>query len=377
MLSLKAVALLSPLFVCGIFSLLNFSAHWSNDRPKVIIKYLMMTGFLFTMVIVLNQTENHYLFSLVVPVFYSCLLLLVPLYFLYVKTLTTLSISNRKIWYHFIPAFIYLIVPYFFLFLLSNETRIDYFVAIYKGYTNFTGLEYFLFILFIINKYLFAAQVVLYFFINRRLLNQNKKTINEIFSKIESVKLDWLSTLNYAFIFGGVNGAIINLIPTSTVNHEGYYLSISLLLFAIFFLIMGLLSNSQLPIIQVIEANDKVCNSQNENVVLSPLMQDIHKYVIKEQFFKNPNLTIWEISKSLGTNRTYISKSINQETGMNFNSYINKIRIEEAIKLMSDETCKKDILSISLTCGFSSTSSFYRHFKAITGQKPSEYIKSH
>lgn len=38
----------------------------------------------------------------------------------------------------------------------------------------------------------------------------------------------------------------------------------------------------------------------------------------------------------LGTNRTYLSQVINEQTQQNFTQYINNYRINEAIRLLSD-----------------------------------------
>ncbi|MDR3061773.1 MAG: helix-turn-helix domain-containing protein, partial [Dysgonamonadaceae bacterium] len=56
------------------------------------------------------------------------------------------------------------------------------------------------------------------------------------------------------------------------------------------------------------------------------------------------------------------------------NQYINEYRIKEIIKIMSDPAYKHmSIEEISEQGGFNSRSSFYKAFKDITGQTPSQF----
>ena len=50
----------------------------------------------------------------------------------------------------------------------------------------------------------------------------------------------------------------------------------------------------------------------------------------KQKRYLHPRLTIEELSKTIGINRTYVSNFINDSYGLNFNTWINHLRIEEA-----------------------------------------------
>ena len=57
--------------------------------------------------------------------------------------------------------------------------------------------------------------------------------------------------------------------------------------------------------------------------------------------------------------------------------YVNAYRVNEFKRLVAEEDLSKYTLTaMSKMCGFSSRSSFFRHFKNITGMTPAEYIKT-
>jgi len=91
----------------------------------------------------------------------------------------------------------------------------------------------------------------------------------------------------------------------------------------------------------------------------------------------NSDFTITTLAEMVKSNRTYISKTINQEFHKNFNSFINEYRIKEALKMLqSDEYQKYTLEGISKMVGFESRSTFNIAFKEITGVTPTFYIRS-
>lgn len=101
------------------------------------------------------------------------------------------------------------------------------------------------------------------------------------------------------------------------------------------------------------------------------LFARLEKTMREERIYCDSGLSIQKLAELMGTNRTYMSQLINQHTGMNFNAYINKYRIEEAIRLISDTD--RPLKTIAYDLGFSSLSTFYTYFKKEIGLPPSQY----
>ena len=83
-----------------------------------------------------------------------------------------------------------------------------------------------------------------------------------------------------------------------------------------------------------------------------------------------------DLARRLNTHPNYLSQVINEKEGKNLYDYVNTLRIEEFIKLVSQPHNQNlTLLSLAYECGFNSKSSFNRYFKKTTGQSPSEYLK--
>jgi len=61
--------------------------------------------------------------------------------------------------------------------------------------------------------------------------------------------------------------------------------------------------------------------------------EDFEAYIKKERPYLETKLKITDLVYPLGTNRSYLSAFINKEYGMNFNRYINRLRLEELARL--------------------------------------------
>lgn len=92
-----------------------------------------------------------------------------------------------------------------------------------------------------------------------------------------------------------------------------------------------------------------------------------------EKLFKDPSLTVGAVAERLDSNRTYLSRAVNDSTGKSFTQLVNDYRIREAIALISDIKANMPLKQICSEVGFSSISTFYSTFQAVTGMTPARY----
>lgn len=112
-----------------------------------------------------------------------------------------------------------------------------------------------------------------------------------------------------------------------------------------------------------------------KNDVLSPedqLFKDLEQRFYQEELFRNPGFSRDDLCKLGGSNRMYISTCINKYTGTNINQWINKARIDYAIRLIANG--ESDLTRLSEQSGFSSIKTFFRSFKQFTNLTPRQYI---
>ena len=102
------------------------------------------------------------------------------------------------------------------------------------------------------------------------------------------------------------------------------------------------------------------------------LMQRINDVMEKEKPYLDSDLKLSDLATALGTNRNTISSCINSQYGSSFSQFVNSYRISHAQKLMRTQPNMK-ISEVWATSGFTTESSFFRSFKAVTGMTPSEW----
>ncbi len=108
--------------------------------------------------------------------------------------------------------------------------------------------------------------------------------------------------------------------------------------------------------------------SQNE------LFHKIYQLMVKEKIYTKHDITVDYLSKQLSSNTKYISKAIKEETGMNFNTFINTFRIEEAKRILRDKISSTWSLdAVAEQSGFNNTTSFFQAFKKNTGLTPTAF----
>lgn len=103
----------------------------------------------------------------------------------------------------------------------------------------------------------------------------------------------------------------------------------------------------------------------------------IHRLICifeRDKPFLNSQITVMEISRRIGTNRTYLSKALNHRTSRNFNQFVNYYRIKEVCSLFIANP-NLDIKHFYERCGFNSFSSFSSSFKMNIGYTPAEWSR--
>ncbi len=82
-------------------------------------------------------------------------------------------------------------------------------------------------------------------------------------------------------------------------------------------------------------------------------------------------LTLEDAAQQVGLNPAYFSTLFKQSCGTSFKEYLNRIRIEEAKRLLSNTDYP--ILSIAMSVGFEDQSYFAKVFKKYTGLTPKQF----
>lgn len=123
------------------------------------------------------------------------------------------------------------------------------------------------------------------------------------------------------------------------------------------------------------EKKEKYAKSGLDPEQVSAIMSKLEQFMATEKPFKESELTLNDLAKSMDLNPNRLSQVINTETGNTFYHYINTYRIHEFLHLISlPENKKFTFLALAYDCGFHSKTTFNKYFKLQTGKTPTEYF---
>ena len=93
----------------------------------------------------------------------------------------------------------------------------------------------------------------------------------------------------------------------------------------------------------------------------------------RDRLYCDPDITREKLAGIMETNTTYLSRVINEYTGMSFSGYINSCRINEAVAILSDAGNDVQLKALAFELGFNSQQTFARSFQKAIGMSPSRY----
>lgn len=164
-------------------------------------------------------------------------------------------------------------------------------------------------------------------------------------------------------------------------NREGLKLILALINF-VFLIIIYVKANNNTPLSlcqidgnrsRMIESIDGGSFDQNKS---NEIKERLVEYFITEKPYLEPKINILQVSLYLYTNKTYVSRVINEHFNCNFSQFVNSYRVKEAVSLFKEDTS----LSIQQMCdmsGFGSMATFSIAFRYFSGQSPADWCKNY
>lgn len=111
--------------------------------------------------------------------------------------------------------------------------------------------------------------------------------------------------------------------------------------------------------------------SQNQEEALE---QQIKEWV-QHRGFTTTGLTIMDVARDTGTNRTYVSQFVSTHYGTSFREWVNTLRLDYAKKLMREHPAMP-VSEVAQRAGYLSLSHFTRTFKESEGVTPGRWDRS-
>ena len=112
--------------------------------------------------------------------------------------------------------------------------------------------------------------------------------------------------------------------------------------------------------------------------LMDEMQEKIMNIVVMQKKYRDKDYSAKRLAEDLGTNTRYISAVVNVRFHMNYTSFVNKYRIDEAMTILVDRRYQDlRMEEVSDMVGFANRQSFYASFFKIMGITPREYRISH
>lgn len=372
-----------PMMVCAFWSIVLI-LDWSAAHDK--LRLWLWQFMVVAMLLYVGHAVffNHY--TTIVPftntLYCACNLLVFPLYHVYIKGLSVPHyLDNRRQQWHdrcilFLPA---LVISFIvgILYLMMSSTERSNFIETYLYHNEFSGLKGTTFLQAVVHqiaKLCFAIQVIIIFILGFRNLRQYKRFIDNTYADTENKRLEKVQIILILFIVGVFLAFVSNIIGRWRFMDNALLLAIPSLFFSILLFMIGYIGSRTM--FSISNVNDKeftptspnMSGNDNEQTV-SSFTVSLEQLMNKQQLYLQHDLKISDVALLLGSNRTYIQRSIMELSGESFTKYINRKRIEHAIELQKNHP-EYNIETIATQSGYTHLGTFYRNYKIVTGKTP-------
>ncbi|HEY1060478.1 MAG TPA: AraC family transcriptional regulator [Daejeonella sp.] len=288
---------------------------------------------------------------------------LAPCFYLSIVYFVDPGKKSLKLLAHFIPALGFLIFSLLFIMPGIHDPATPSELPHYLGF---------------IFRYFSIVQIIIYWILSFRLIASHTRNIRLIASTIESIDLFWIKQLLFGTLLLTVirivsyNGGLISLI-----NPVLYCLGIFFIAF--FSLRQGIIypvTAAELP-----EITSMLKRNNNRERLSTDQVNELKSKVVlileERKLFLDPSLTLADLSREVGIGIHELSYIINNGLNKNFYNLINEMRVEEAKKILLSEKIKySDMIGIAIEAGFNSKTTFNTTFKKLTGQTPTDFVRS-
>ena len=339
-----------------------------NKKANRLLGLLLITASFSIIGFELDRTDTHKIFPFLIGLPQTVVFLLGPLFYYYVNSLTTKNfLITKKELLHLIPFFAVILyrIP---LFILSNETKLEY-VSDISRRDEELGL-----------LILQCIHLFIYLHITIKNLREYTAAIKTTMSSLEKINLNWIRLCIHAFVIIFVVMFNMSILYFAGIHLYEYYSVIIPILVSITILVMGYLGFKQ-PIIFPPEVQElKIKKYERSSLTIDKAdlhLQELLAVMGDKKPYLDNELTLAKLSEMLSIPQHHLSQVLNEKLNQNFFDFVNNYRIQEAKKLLvSPEGGLLTILAIAEEVGFNSKSAFNNAFKKVTNTTPSEFRKS-
>jgi AraC-like DNA-binding protein len=354
----------------GIFiTLLLTNKRARKSRANYFLSFLLLAlSFSVFHILYAGKVLNHLAinaYNVGDPTF----LIIAPALFFYTEELTGHRVQfSMRVLLHFIPFITIILFSTFFKSISWHSS----FVTIIDPHHRIVSIVFWVFIVFQFSWYLY--------YINKR-LKAYQKLVQAELSNTEDVNISWIRFFMTIFLLINIF-FLFNLFVVIHLDNIRWMEKTIAVIFSISIYALGFKGILQKEIFhtgveEIAEIENNAPTTPPENKFDAQQVNDLLLYMEQKKPYLDPELSLTTLAKQFGVNRGQLSQLINEGIGDNFYNFVNKYRVEQVKKFMTDPQLKNyNMLGLALEAGFKSKSTFNLIFKRFTGLTPTEFRKN-
>ncbi len=240
----------------------------------------------------------------------------------------------------------------------------------------------------VLTQILLPVQILYYLIKSYGILRQYFSTLKQFFANIDDHRMDWLRLLILMLSVQWILYAIKEWMGwpgqwADAINFSTNFIDVGIIYFLSFKgLRQAAILQDELANNQALEPKEsdgktrqKYAKSALSDEDSERILGKLHKALETDALYNDSMLSLRSLSDHTKISTNYISQVINQKLNCNFFDFVNKFRIEAAMKQLTNKERKIPVLEIAHNVGFNSKSTFNTAFKRHTGLTPTEYRK--
>lgn len=371
-----------------VFQLLLLAVFLFTHKKGKRISNLLLGGFFLSLC--LNFTDGVLIFNNAYHDFPELAfignnfsLLFGPLLYLYTRSVIYQDFQLRSaVLWHAVPFLLFQLFAIFTYHLQPDDMK--HFILDAAGKQQIPAVVYVLGSLLYIQFYAYAFAAL-------RQVSKYKIEISNRFSEINRINLNWLRSTLVLFmtVIGiGLLNSFISLTPLTRY----FSITLTVIIITIFIFVSQVLlralhqptifegireeDSADMPAVPVtpIQVSSRPADWVSSHDEKEDLKSKITAYMETKKPFLEPQLTLEQLAQKLSMKPRILSQIVNECLHQNFFEFVNRYRIEEAKRILSDPRDKKiTVLEVLYQVGFSSKSSFNTLFKKYTGVTPRQF----
>lgn len=326
-------------------------------RSNIFLAFLLVVMVFGSLKIVLQEKIPYFNHHLPIPLLYQ--FTIGPMLYLYLKT--TFNNNNlfsvRRLW-HFVPTLIFDLLLAIFLFSLSLEQyqRLVQKISFLTDILAFLSFSIYISLSFrLIKQYKSSIEGVGN--------NTTLRWINQVLVFSVLILISWLMYILWVIFLKG----------ELLLGMRAYYPIYLVFCCSIYGLGIAGYYRPEIGLLYLPGKEKKVLMTTTELAIKSDV---VLQEISRQHWYRDQNINLQFLAKSLSITANELSYIINTGFNMNFNDFINKLRIEDFKTRLKDPVNNKfNMLGLAYDSGFNSKASFYRAFKKATGLTPAQFYK--